>query len=55
MNEQNAEYWRRAGIELVTRRGSPEEIALMRARLVDVQMIQRQTALWMAEQQRRAA
>ena len=55
MNEQNAEHWRRMGYELVMRRGSPQEVAEARARVAEVLAIQRQTAKWQAEQQRRAA
>lgn len=51
----NAEHWRRAGIELVTRRGSPQEIAEMRARLAEVLAIQRETEKWLAQRQREAA
>ena len=52
---QDGEHWRRMGVELVTRRGSPQEIAEMRARLAEVLAIHRQTDKWLAAQQREAA
>lgn len=54
MND-NAEFWRREGIALVMRRGSPQEVGEMRARLEEVLAIQRETAKWLAERQREAA
>lgn len=55
MNEQSAEFWRRAGFELVMRHGTPEERFDARSRLEYVLACQRQTEKWLAERQRAAA
>lgn len=44
-----------AGCALVARMGSPMEIAVMEGNRAEVQQMNRNTRLWMARRQRRAA